>query len=176
MFLVLKNLFKKLKKSQKDLQVTSQNKNHSLIMGSQELEDKKLIKQYGKNMRFTYGCKEGQCDIYVYRIAHVNEDGCEIDLNRCQVETRCEQLGLKVVPLLVEPFLYDGDKEKLGQLLHKISDGPSTIDNTHIREGVVVKVEHKDMCIGLKYKGDSFCELESIRKNDPLFVDIEDVS
>ena len=136
-------------------------------------------------MVFSYGCapkKQNetptipQFDFYVYRIAHINEDGYEVDLSMSQVEARCEQLGFKMVPKLMEPFIYDGDKEKLVNKLKPFTEGPDPIDNSHMREGIVVKVEHKDMSKNIKYKGSDYCLLEQIQKQDPLFLDTEEVS
>ena len=149
--------------------------NGAYIMAGQGIKDKKLQKRYGDTMRYTYGCDSPHSDVFVYRISHVNEDGYEVDLPWVSVEARCQALGLKTVPLLANPFIYDGDQKELVKTLHLLSDGPSTIDEDHIREGVVIKVEHKDMYIGLKFKGDTFCELESIQKNSDCFIDPEDV-
>jgi len=158
-------------------EIVGYTENGSLIMGNNfEIEDKKMKKQYGKKMRFTYGCEEGQCKIYVYRIAHITEDGHEIDLPRSLVEARCEQLGLNVVPEMCESFIYDGDKEKLAEKLQPLTDGPDPTDNRHTREGIVVRVEHKDMFNNFKWKGETFCEVESIAKQNPNFIDTEEIS
>jgi len=148
----------------------------SPLMGIYNIADKDLKKQYGKQMAFTYGCECPTCDFYVYRIAHINEDGYEVDLPISQVRARCEQLGHKVVPQLCDPFIYDGDQEALVNKLRPYTDGPSTLDKNHIREGIVVKVEHEKMHCGLKFKGDSFCLIEGIRKQDPAYVDTEEIS
>ena len=66
------------------------------------LKDKELIKRYGKVMRFAYGCADGACALYVYRITRVNEDGDIVELPWVQVRARCRDLGLLAVPQLHE--------------------------------------------------------------------------
>ena len=147
-----------------------------LLMGSYSVDDKNIRRKYGNQMRFTYGCEPPTCDFYVYRIAHINEDGYEVDLPISSVIARCEQLGHKVVPQLCDPFIYDGDKEGLVSKLRPYTDGPSTLDPTHVREGIVIRVEHPSMWSNLKWKGDTFTILEGIRKQDPDFVDTEEIA
>lgn len=165
------------------------------IMPAHTIEDKKMQKLYGDKMYYSYGCKpeketitwtptptkteeiemSKQWEIYVYRIAHINEDGHEVDLCWPQVQKRCKQLGLKCVPPLEKGPIVHTTQEALLEKLKVLADGPSTIDNSHIREGVVVRVEHENMFEFLKYKGYWFCELEQIMKNSDEFIDPEEV-
>ena len=146
---------------------------------------KELAKTYGPTMIYSYGCtpvKEDakpQFTIYVYRITSTDRDGNSIEYSWPQVQRRCKELGKNVVPTLHPPVVYDGDKNKLLNLVGSISSGPSTVDATHIREGVCVRVEHPDVPVErsiLKYKGFEFCHLEGIAKNDDSYVDAEEVS
>jgi hypothetical protein len=146
------------------------------IMPGYKIRDKKLKKMYGEQMYYNYGCESSECKIYIYRITQVTEDGHEIDLSWAQTVARCDELGLKYVPILEDrPYIHT-TQEALLKKLQSFADGPSTLDNSHIREGVVVRVEHPGMIDLLKYKGADFCELESIKKNDINFIDPEDVS
>ncbi len=150
----------------------------SLIMPSHKVEDKKLKKKYGDLMTYSYGRElnglSAPFTFYVYRITFTNDNGDSFEYSRAQIEKRCSELGFKIVPLLEGPITHT-TKEDLFNKCELLSRGPSTIDPAHIREGVVVKVEHKDMEESFKYKGFWFCELENIMKNEDSFVDPEDV-
>ena len=148
---------------------------NSPVMGVYPIEDKSLIKKYGSSMIFSYGCEEGTYDFYVYRITQVNEDGVEFDLSWPQVVERVRKLGLKLVPEFVGPIVFES-QEQLLNLCKKYADGSSLLDKRHIREGVVVRVEHPDMWIALKYKGYFYAELENLAKNDDSRPDIEEMS
>jgi hypothetical protein len=50
------------------------------------------------------------------------------------------------------------------------------LDNDHIREGVVLRVEHPAMFDAFKFKGWVFCDLEGIRKNSDDFIDQEEIA
>ena len=75
-----------------------------------------------------------------------------------------------------DPFIYDGDSEKLLQLCERLSQGSSLLDKDHIREGVVLRVEAPNVDTHYKYKSFWFCELEGIAKNSDEYVDPEEIS
>jgi hypothetical protein len=144
-------------------------------MPSHNIEDKKLAKIYGEKMTYSYGCLQPEHKIFIYRITMINEDGVETDYPLSKMLSRCEELGLTPVPLLIGPIQYPG-KEALLELLKPLADGKSTLDPSHIREGVVVSVDHPRMTDLLKWKGFWFTELEGIAKNDDTFIDPEDIA
>lgn len=157
------------------------------IMGDQDttvLKDKEVTKKYGPKMRYSYGCKIGSLvnhpwDIYVYRITRVNEDGEAVELSWPQVKDRCRQLFIKHVPELVPtPYLYyKDDKNNLMDLVAKLTEGPSTIDDSHIREGVVLRVERPNGGVDfIKSKSFTFGVLEGFWKESDDAVDLEEVS
>lgn len=150
--------------------------NGATIMPAHDVEDKALAKKYGNKMVYKYGCADKQLKIRVYRITQTNEDGYQVELSWPQVVARCKTLGLQTVPHLIGPLVYTGDLDELLETLKKHADGPSTMDSDHIREGVVVRVEHEDMMDAFKYKGYHFCELEGIRKNSDDYVDPEEIA
>jgi len=47
---------------------------------------------------YTYGIKKGECELYIYRITNINEDGYMTDLSWHQVKEFCNNHGLKSVP------------------------------------------------------------------------------
>jgi len=147
-----------------------------LIMGTHNIEDKELLKRYGNCIAYTYGCKSGEFKILVYRMTQTSPDGYCIELPLTQLKHRCSILGLDLVPQLQEPFIYDGNKEKLLELCERLSQGCSALDEDHIREGVVVRAEAPGLDNHYKYKGWNFCSLENIAKNTDEYVDLEEVS
>ena len=140
-------------------------------------------------MDYTYGCKENQCEMYVYRITNVNDDGKAIDLSWPMVMKRCNELNINHVPNIIYhgstpynceegPFVTRG--ERCRHVLHFIVDtliqGASTLDAGHLREGVVVRVETADGVTAYKAKSHDFLVLEGIAKDKENYVDMEEVS
>lgn len=141
------------------------------------LKDKEFEAKYGKRMSYSYRCVPGQFDEYVYRITQTNEDGHIIELPYYQMLARCAELGLKTPPLLVPPFVYDGNLEKLDDIVSSVTEGPSVVDPTHIREGVVVRGEQANgKHFWAKNKAFSFLVLEGHQKSDDNYVDTEEIS
>lgn len=150
------------------------------IMATYKVDDPEAKKKYGDRMVFSYGtdvdAKE-PFDVYVYRITNTTEEGTEIDLSFTDMVRRCNQLGLKHVPLL-DVYIHDGDPKNLLAIAKKYaSDEPSTLCTTHVREGVVLWIEDPVFPFkALKLKSNLFCDLEEIAKTDDEFVDKEEVS
>lgn len=143
---------------------------------------KELAKIYGPTMIYSYGCDKAATvpfNIYVYRITSTDSKGNAVEYSWSQVIRRCRELGQPVVPTVAEPIVYDGNKEALLQKVATLASGVSSIDKSHIREGICLRVEHPDVPVSrsiLKYKGFEFCHLEGIAKNDDSYVDAEEVS
>lgn len=126
------------------------------------IKDKAFHKQYGDTMIFKYGCPRGTQDIYVYRITRANEDGVLTELSWSQLKRRCSELGLKHVPELKQ-FIFDGDLEALDQYLNEVVEGVDLIDPSHVREGVVIRVDSANgYHYALKHKSWTFYVLEGI--------------
>lgn len=158
------------------------------IMGEHDnTQIKDIKKAYGPKMVYNYGCIPGQFAFYVYRIARVNEDGFAVDLPWPQVKARATELGLKTVPEMEEvpKILYSWDsdegKEQAQSWLLRNADiymeGPSTLSDAHIREGVVFRVEGPDGKIDYyKSKSFTFGVLEGYIKDRDDYVDTEEVA
>jgi len=147
---------------------------NSPIMGTvsnEKTKDKEFIKIYGDTTTYSYGCDNGKSDIYIYRITMTNEDGYKIDYPWGLVQIRAEQLGLKTV-MELDRFIFTTE-EDLVERVAKHSDGVDPIGKTHIREGVVVRIEGKDSFKAFKHKNFNFKCLEGIVK-DAGIVDIEE--
>lgn len=162
------------------------------IMARQPIKDKELKKLYGDEMIYKYGQPEGTCGMYVYRIVTVNEDGNLFEYSWQQVKQRCKELGLKSVPeftftrpvldkdnnevskLETSAIIYDGRQDWLLDLCEKLSNGPSTLDSSHLREGVCVRVEHETGFNIYKYKSYTFLNMEQELKDDETSIDLEE--
>ena len=127
-------------------------------------------------MVYTYGNIAGECSPVVYRIAMVNDDGYETELLWNQVQARCGELGVPHVMQVCQPFVYDGDVEKLRTLCESLCGGVSIWDDRHIREGICIRIEHPQMFTILKLKNFEFLSLESNQKDSDDVVDIEEAS
>ena len=196
--------------------------NGTPIMGScdnKKLNDKEFIKQYGPTTVFSYGCSPDgvaeitvpelpyspvvdrpQSAIYVYRMTMTNEDGYVVEYPPHLVRYRCEQMGVKCVPLLWkgtipenEEVLYvdkDGDdiadadeiafvkKADPGEWIlakaNEYVDGPDPIGKTHLREGVVVRIVNRPKFSAYKQKSFEFRVLEGIVKVNAEAPDMEE--
>lgn len=146
------------------------------IMGSQSTSELKDIREkYGDLMEYSYSQPVGTCGLYVYRITQVNEDGIAVELPWQRVKERCGELGIMHVPEIATPYWYTGNVSELRLMVEALMEGPSTIDDRHIREGVVLRVEGwKDMF--LKAKSFSFGVLEGYLKSREDYVDTEEIA
>ena len=176
--------------------------NDSSLLLWNELQDKEFIKQYGKETVFSYGCsptggpdidaREDEngylprlpvSDIYVYRMTITNEDGEVVEYTPDFMRYRCEQMGVKTVPVFgkaiisadrlhfVQPDGWDHDyllKEgmTIGDLVMKVVeefyDGPDPVGKTHVREGVVVRIINRAKFTAYKHKNFEFKCLSGI--------------
>jgi hypothetical protein len=145
------------------------------IMGAQPIVDKELQKLYGSHMLYKYGQLEGTHKAYVYRSTVQDEDGHIVERSHAQTAARALELGLDAVPMFSQ-FVYDGDVEKLRVLVESLTDGPSTLDPSHIREGVVVRVDYGNETHFYKNKSHAFGVLEGYIKDRDDYVDTEEAA
>lgn len=163
--------------------------NGTPIMGSvpnKRTNDKKFIKQYGDTTTFSYGCSPDgnkKSDFYVYRMTITNEDGDVIEYTPDYMRYRCEQMGVKTVPVFWKGYLNEpddwgrsewsaGDYAKL--IAENDYDGADPIGKTHIREGVVVRIVNRPTFKAYKHKNFYFKVLEGLAKADATEPDIEE--
>lgn len=157
------------------------------IMGShsvEKLKNPEMVKRYGKNIIYSYGCQRGENDFYVYRITKTDEDGHEIEYSWDQVKCRCEQLGVKHVPELYAGRFFLGnnyptpeeDLTDITTFCEILSNDHSTLDVTHIAEGVCLRVENEYGTKIYKHKSTAFKIMEDIMKADETIVDLEEAS
>jgi hypothetical protein len=157
---------------------------------NKKLNDKDFVKQYGENTVFSYGCKsivsidcdDLQSDIYVYRMTMTNEDGFTVEYSPDFMRYRCEQMGVKTVPVFTNFILHDYDLEMdtrtpgeiVKDVAEKYYDGPDPIGKTHIREGVVVRIVNRPKFCAYKHKNWYFKALEGIVKVEAETPDMEE--
>lgn len=168
------------------------------IMGecsNKKLNDKEFVKQYGETTVFSYGCKpvvsidcdDVQSDIYVYRMTMTNEDGFVVEYTPDFMRYRCEQMGVKTVPVLWKGTIPEIENDEalplemwetpgsfIKDIAEKFYDGPDPIGKTHIREGVVVRILNRPKFAAFKHKNFAFKVLEGIIKETAEAPDMEE--
>ena len=111
-----------------------------------------------------------QSDIYVYRMTMTNEDGNVIEYDPNFMRYRCEQMGVKVVPMYTR-FILDEeeiayDTRTPGEIVRDVCefyyDGIDPVGKTHIKEGVVVRIINRPKFTAFKHKNYSFKVLSGI--------------
>ena len=177
------------------------------ICNNKKLNDKEFVKKYGETTTFSYGCyptgKKVMCgtdeygdykvlvdapqsDIYVYRMTMTNEDGDVIEYTPEYMRYRCEQMGIKTVPVHWYGFIPDEEiftgvsceftnpGEFVLEKAEEFYDGEEPIDPTHIREGVVVRIVNRPTFTAYKHKNFTFKVLEGIIKETAEAPDMEE--
>ena len=181
-----------------------------------KVSDKEFAKQYGKETVFSYGCAPhvlemdatdgrnqrvvGQSDIYVYRMTMTNEDGNVVEYTPDFMRYRCEQMGVKAVPVLWKGTIPEEEECETGrivendhggqdeltewvsvnagewvkELAEQFYDGPDPIGKTHVREGVVVRILNRPKFTAYKHKNFHFKVLEGICKDEAIAPDMEE--
>jgi hypothetical protein len=125
-----------------------------------------------------------QSDIYVYRMTLTTEDGDIVEYTPDFMRYRCEQMGVKTVPVLwkgaipqnpgseTDPTIEPG--EWIKNVAERFYDGPDPVGKTHVREGVVVRILNRPKFCAYKHKNWSFKALEGIVKVEAEAPDMEE--
>lgn len=136
-------------------------------------ESQALFNRGGTIMK--YGCEPGTRKFRVYAITREMQ-GQTIQVPWIEVKRRCDELGLEYVPEFFTISSYsETEKDKILNFITSWATGLSTLDSSHIKEGVVIRVENGFDSYFLKYKTPEFYALEDKSKNDENFVDMEDL-
>ena len=176
-------------------------------VANSKVSDKEFTKQYGKTTVFSYGCTPNgkktmygsdgfgafeidldhpQSDVYVYRMTMTNEDGNVVEYTPDFMRYRCEQMGVKTVPVLwkgtipenpgsaEDPTITAG--EWITNVAERFYDGPDPIGKTHVREGVVVRILNRPKFTAYKHKNFHFKVIEGIAKDVAVAPDMEEAS
>lgn len=135
--------------------------------------DKNFIKKFGNITNFTYGCDESNKSRYfIYRMTYTSPSGYIIEYPWDLVKLRAEQMGFETVPEL-DRFIYTTEEDFISKI-KKCLDIPSTIDSSHIIEGVVVRVLNSPYFKVAKEKSWNFKVIEGIAKNEAENPDMEE--
>lgn len=133
---------------------------------NKKLNNKEFIKQYGEETVFSYGCDPDnkKSDLYVYRMTITNEDGDVVEYTPDFMRYRCEQMGVKCVPLLWKGFIPEevNPGEYIKEIAEKYYDGPDPVGKTHVREGVVCRILNRPGFAAYKHKNYDFKCLSGI--------------
>lgn len=172
-------------------------------VANNKVKDSEFTKQYGEMTTFTYGCDPAGtyemqtneagdmvmppcCEVYVYRMTMVNEDGDVVEYSPDQIKERCEQMGVNVVPEFTRFFVPDSVPGLHGEWVptdpqayvvrrvEEYFDGPDPIGKIHVREGVVARICNHSKFEVYKHKNFSFKVLEGIAKDEATAPDIEE--
>jgi len=138
---------------------------------NEKTKDKAFIKQYGKTTKFTYGCEVGESKILVYRMTMANVEGEVFEYPTELIKTRCEQMGTDFVTVF-DKFIFT-TVEDMQERVDKYIDGVDPIGKTHVREGIVLRVENGGKFKAFKSKNYSFKVLEGIIKEANI-LDMEE--
>ena len=169
---------------------------------NKKISDKEFVKQYGAETVFSYGCvpntqwditgdedENGELpllpvsDIYVYRMTMTNEDGNVVEYTPDFMRYRCEQMGVKTVPVFCKVVVTGGIDhngcpysvaDEVKELAERFYDGPDPIGKTHVREGVVVRILNRPKFTAYKHKNFHFKVLEGIIKDTAEAPDMEE--
>lgn len=181
-------------------------------VANSKVKDPEFTKQYGTTTTFSYNCEQEHsydwanapentahqlletgvylpcCEVYVYRMTMVNEDGDVVEYSPAQIKERCEQMGVHTV-MEFETFIIPdmiqlpddvGSPQEVNAgeyVLRKVEqyfDGPDPIGKTHVREGVVARILNRTNFAVYKHKNFSFKVLEGIAKDEATAPDIEE--
>ena len=133
---------------------------------NKKLNNKEFIKQYGEETVFSYGCDPDnkKSDLYVYRMTITNEDGDVVEYTPDFMRYRCEQMGVKCVPLLWRGFIPEevNPGEYIKGIAEDFYDGPDPVGKTHVREGVVCRILNRPGFAAYKHKNYDFKCLSGI--------------
>lgn len=151
-------------------------------IGDNNKVGKDFVKQYGEKTVFSYGCEAPQSEMYVYRMTITNEDGDVVEYSPDFMRYRCEQIGVKTVPVFYKGYIpeeyteintrldnhivkianYTTPGEWVKDLAEEYYDGPDPIGKTHVREGVVVRIVNRPKFCAYKTKNFYFKMLSGI--------------
>lgn len=163
------------------------------IVDNKKTRDKEFIKQYGEKTCFSYGCEptgkkmeygadengpfaieidKPKSRYFIYRMNYTTPDGDVIEYSWDMVKLRAEMLGFETVPEL-ERFIYSTE-EDFYEHINKWLDKPSTIDHSHVIEGVVIRALNSPFFEVAKEKSFNFKVLEGICKAEADAPDMEE--
>jgi hypothetical protein len=101
-----------------------------------------------------------------------NEDGDVVEYTPDYMRYRCEQMGVKCVPVFWKGYIPENcgssnddtitPGEWVANKAEQYYDGPDPVGRTHVREGVVVRIINRPKFCAYKHKNFSFKVLSGI--------------
>lgn len=142
------------------------------------LKDKKYIDKYGKTITYSYGCKEHEYKVFIYRITVQDQNGNTRDLAQKELEKFCKDRELSYTLEIHEPIVYDGDEIKLRHLVEELTERWDVLsedyeDQSHLTEGIIIRCENgSSKPLFMKSKGYAF----RVCEGHETAVNLEDMS
>lgn len=155
--------------------------NGSPIMAKHDvktLKDKRYIEKYGDVMEYSYGCKEHEYKVFIYRITVQDQNGNIRDLSQKELEKFCKDRELGYTLEVHEPIVYDGDELKLRHLVEELTERWDVLSQdyegeSHVTEGIIIRCENGgSKPIFMKSKGYAFRVMEG----HETAVNVEDIN
>lgn len=159
------------------------------ICSNKKTNDKEFIRKYGEQTVFSYGCsprgydEEEWCNnekmktkpfnrFFIYRMTYTTPEGYVIEYPWDLVKKRAEELGFETVPEL-DRFIYTTE-EDFNEHIAKWMNRSSTLDASHIIEGVVIRALNATSFKVAKEKEYFFKIIEGIIKSEAETPDLEE--
>ena len=140
------------------------------IADNKKLNDKEFIKQFGPKTVFSYGCNPGESEMYIYRIT--SENGAK-EWTTAEITNWCWDHGFNVVPF-IDQFKFTTVEDLLDRVNKIFEDLTDPVGKTHLKEGVVVRIENRRSFTAFKSKTYEFKVLEGIIKESATAPDMEE--
>lgn len=140
------------------------------IADNKKINDKNFVKEFGPKTVFSYGCKPGQSAMWIYRIT--SENGMK-EWNSAEIAGWCQEKGFNMVPF-VDQFEFTTQEDLLERINKYFEDLRDPVGKTHVKEGVVVRIENRRTFTAFKSKTYEFKVLEGIIKEDAGAPDMEE--
>lgn len=140
------------------------------IGDNSKIGDKAFQKQFGKRSIFNYGCEPGHSEMYIYRIT-TNNGECEWTSQ--MITEWCAQHGFNRVPVIAD-FEFTTPEDLMNRINTYFEDLADPIGKTHVKEGVVVRIENRLSFAAYKSKTYEFKVIEGIIKETSDAPDMEE--
>lgn len=135
-----------------------------------KLNDKEFVKTFGPKTVFSYGCKPGESEMYVYRIT--SENG-EKEWTPDEIAAWCKEAGVHQVPQ-VQNFEFTSVEDLQDRINNYFTDLVDPIGKTHVKEGVVIRILNRIGFKAYKSKTYEFKVLEGLIKETATEADMEE--
>lgn len=140
------------------------------IGDNSKINDKAFVRQFGKKTVFSYGCKPGESEMYIYRITSQNGDK---EWTPDEITAWCNEHGFNRVPV-VENFEFTTVEDLQDRINKYFEDLRDPIGKTHVKEGVVLRIVNRRTFTAFKSKTYEFKVLEGIIKDTSAAPDMEE--